>query len=162
VSSESKWLPVVRISKNVPLLAASAPHDTMPVNASPWRIAMPPRPLAKLRKVCLALPEAHEVEAWGEPTFRVRNKLFAMYANADNHHGNGRHAVWIKAQKADQLQLIKAAPECYFVPPYVGKGGWIGVWLDSQTNWDAVREFLEDGYRMTAPARLIGQLDKTV
>ena len=37
-------------------------------------------PLPKLRKLCLALPEAHEVEAWGEPTFRVKNKLFAMFA----------------------------------------------------------------------------------
>jgi len=50
------------------------------------------RPLARLRKLCLALPEAHEVEAWGEPTFRVRNKLFGMYAAASNHHGAGRPA----------------------------------------------------------------------
>ncbi len=47
----------------------------------------PPRPLTRLRKLCLALPEAHEVEAWGEPTFRVRNKLFAMYASSGNHMG---------------------------------------------------------------------------
>jgi hypothetical protein len=120
---------------------------------------MPPRPLAKLRKLCLALPEAHEVEAWGEPTFRVRNKLFAMYASAQNHHGNGRHAVWIKAQKADQARLVQAAPEYYFVPPYVGKGGWIGAWLNAQTDWDAVREFLVEGYCMTAPARLVATLD---
>lgn len=53
---------------------------------------MPRSPLPRLRKLCLALPEAHEVEAWGEPTFRVRNKLFAMYADAGNHHGNGRSA----------------------------------------------------------------------
>jgi predicted DNA-binding protein (MmcQ/YjbR family) len=120
---------------------------------------MPPRPLAKLRKLCLALPEAHEVEAWGEPTFRMRNKLFAMYANAQNHHGNGRHAVWIKSQKADQARLIKAAPESYFVPPYVGKGGWIGAWLDSHTDWNAVAEFLTEGYRMTAPPRLTQRLN---
>ena len=58
---------------------------------------MAPRPLTRLRKLCLALPQAHEVEAWGEPTFRVRNKLFAMYAAAGNHHGDGRPAVWCKA-----------------------------------------------------------------
>ena len=63
---------------------------------------MPPSPLTRLRKLCLALPEAHEVEAWGEPTFRVRNKMFAMYASAGNHHGSGRAAVWCKAwQTAD-------------------------------------------------------------
>jgi hypothetical protein len=121
---------------------------------------MPPRPLTRLRKLCLALPEAHEVEAWGEPTFRVRNKLFAMYANANTHHGNGRHAVWIKAAKADQARLLRAAPECYFMPPYVGKGGWVGVWLNGDTDWEFVQELLAEGYRMTAPNRLIGQLDE--
>jgi len=59
-------------------------------------------PLARVRALCLALPEAHEVVAWGEPTFRVRNKLFAMYASAGNHHGAGRAAVWIKAARSSQ------------------------------------------------------------
>jgi hypothetical protein len=66
---------------------------------SPKRRAAP-SPLIRLRKLCLGLPEAHEVEAWGEPTFRVRNKLFAMYAAANNHHGGGR----------------PAAPKRFFVP----------------------------------------------
>ena len=56
-----------------------------------------PTPLPRLRKICLTLPGAHEVEAWGEPTFRVKNKLFAMYAADGNHHGSGRSSVWIKA-----------------------------------------------------------------
>lgn len=120
---------------------------------------MPPRPLSRLRKLCLALPEAHEVEAWGEPTFRVRNKMFAMYANAANHHGNGRHAVWLKGAPGDQARLIHAAPEYYFVPPYVGPSGWIGIWLDGQTDWDDVAEFLGEAYRLVAPKRLLKQLD---
>jgi hypothetical protein len=76
-----------------------------------------------LRKICLALPEAHEVKAWGEPTFRVRNKLFAMYASANTLHGAGRPAVWLKSVRKDQQRMVRAAPDCYFVPPYVGKGG---------------------------------------
>jgi len=76
------------------------------------------------------LPEAREQIAWGEPTFRVRKKLFAMYANADNHHGRGRSAVWIKARAVNQHLLIVADPDRFFVPPYVGPGGWVGVWLD--------------------------------
>ena len=91
---------------------------------------MPPRPLTRLRKLCLALPEAHEVEAWGEPTFRVRNKLFAMYAAAENHHGAGRPAVWCKAAPGNQALMVRAEPRRYFVPPYVGPRGWVGVWLD--------------------------------
>src|SRR5256885_8833552 len=89
-----------------------------------------PRALTRLRKLCLALPEAHEVEAWGEPTFRVRNKLFAMYASAATHHGSGRPAVWCKAGAGNQALMVQAAPERFFVPPYVGPIGWIGICLD--------------------------------
>src|SRR6185436_9951636 len=99
---------------------------------------MAPRPLLRLLKICLALPEAHEVEAWGEPTFRVRNKIFAMYASASNHHGNGRPSVWMKSTRDDQARMIKAAPKTFFSPPYVGKSGWVGMWLDGQVDWDCV------------------------
>lgn len=58
---------------------------------------MPVTPLPRLR----SLPEAHEVTAWGEPTFRVRNKMFAMFASAATHHGKGRPAAWVKADPAD-------------------------------------------------------------
>src|SRR5476649_1130109 len=97
---------------------------------------MPPRPITRLRKLCLALPEAHEVEAWGEPTFRVRNKMFAMFASAKTHHGRGRPGVWFKATREDQAKLVQAAPDCFFVPPYVGKSGWVGAWLDGVADWD--------------------------
>ena len=120
---------------------------------------MPPAPLIRLRKLCLAFPEAHEQEAWGEPTFRVRNKLFAMYASATNHHGAGRHAVWIKAVAANQALMVKHAPQRFFVPPYVGPSGWIGVWLDNAPDWAEIRDLLEDGYRRTAPKKLLAQLD---
>src|SRR5213596_1583121 len=88
---------------------------------------MPRSPLDRLRKLCLELPEAHEAEAWGEPTFRVRNKLFAMYAAAGNHHGGGRPAVWCKAADGNQGLMVRAAPHRFFVPPYVGPSGWVGV-----------------------------------
>lgn len=120
---------------------------------------MPPRPLTRLRKVCLGLPEAHEVEAWGEPTFRVRNKIFAMYASADNHHGGGRPAVWLKAAPGQQAQMIKAMPQTYFKPPYVGASGWVGIWLDGDPDWESIAEFLSDSYRLIAPKRLVSQLD---
>lgn len=107
-----------------------------------------------MRKLCLALPEAHEVEAWGEPTFRVRNKLFAMYASAGNHHGGGRPAVWCKAAPGNQSLMVRAAPDRFFVPPYVGPSGWVGVWLNGRVNWKELGDLLEDGYRLTAPKRL--------
>jgi predicted DNA-binding protein (MmcQ/YjbR family) len=121
---------------------------------------VPSRPITRLRKLCQALSEAHEVVAWGEPTFRVRNKMFAMYADAANHHGNGRDAVWVKAAPGDQAKMVGAAPECFFVPPYVGPKGWVGIWLDGVIDWDDVAEFLRDGYRLVAPKRLCALLDQ--
>ncbi len=120
---------------------------------------MPPAPLTRLRKLCLALPEAHEVEAWGEPTFRVRNKLFAMYANAANHHGGGRPGVWCKAAPGNQGYMVQAAPDRFFVPPYVGPKGWVGVYLDGGVDWAELAELLRDSYRLTAPKRMHALLD---
>jgi hypothetical protein len=120
---------------------------------------MPPSPLVRLRKLCLALPEAHEVEAWGEPTFRVRNKLFAMYAAPNNHHGGGRPAVWCKAAPGNQSLMVRAAPDRFFVPPYVGPSGWVGVWLDRDPDWAEVRDLMRDSYRLTAPKKLQTLLD---
>lgn len=117
----------------------------------------PPAALVRVRSLCLALPEAHEVEAWGEPTFRVRNKLFAMYAAADR-HGGGRPAVWVRAGAGNQPLMTAAAPERFFVPPYVGPRGWVGVWLDGGADWDELTVLLRDAYRLTAPRRLAGAL----
>lgn len=119
---------------------------------------MPPRPLTRLRKLCLALPEAHEVEAWGEPTFRVRNKMFATFASPDTHHGNGRAAVWLKAGKGNQAAMVADAPDRYFVPPYVGPSGWVGVHLDADTDWTEVAELVRDAWRLTAPRKLLALL----
>jgi predicted DNA-binding protein (MmcQ/YjbR family) len=112
-------------------------------------------PLPRVRKICLALPGAHEVEAWGAPTFRVKNKLFAMYAGPGNHHHDGRPAIWVKAAPGNQQLMMAAAPNRYFSPPYVGKGGWIGMFLDRRVNWTDVKELLGDGYELTAPRKSV-------
>ena len=116
--------------------------------------------LARFRKVCLALPEAHEKIAWGAPTFRVRDKLFAHYRN--NHHGDGRVAAWLKALPEDQEQLVAADPERFFVPPYVGPRGWVGVRLDRKVQWGMVADLTARAYRLTAPPRLAALLDEKV
>ena len=121
---------------------------------------MPPSPLTRLRKLCLALPEAHEVEAWGEPTFRVRNKLFAMYAAPNNHHGGGRPAVWCKAAPGNQSLMVRVVPDRFFVPPYVGPSGWVGVWLDRDPDWAEVGDLMSDSYRLIAPKKLQALLDQ--
>ena len=116
-------------------------------------------PLDRLRKVCLALPESHEVEAWGEPTFRVKNKLFAMYAAANNHHGAGRPGVWIKSAHVTQDMLVRAQPDRYFAPPYVGPKGWVGAFLDKKPDWDVITDLVRDAYMLTVPKRMKAALE---
>ena len=118
---------------------------------------MPRDPLPRLRKLCLALPEAREVEAWGAPTFRVKT-IFAMYAGPGNDHHGGRAGVWLKAAPGNQALMMGAAPDRFFVPPYVGPSGWIGVWLDSpKTDWEELAELLRDAWRLSAPKKLVAR-----
>ena len=117
-------------------------------------------PLERLRAICLGLPEAHEVVAWGEPTFRVRNKLFAMYAGAETHHGRGIAGVWVKSTHVNQDLLLRADPARFFLPPYVGPSGWVGVRLDGKPDWETISELLRDAYRLIAPQKLLAALDQ--
>ena len=101
-----------------------------------------------LRKICLALPEVIEKEAWGEPTFRLRGRMFAMYDN--NHHDAGRIAVWRKAPLGFQSMMVAEAPDGFFVPPYVGANGWVGVRLDLDVDWKEIAGVMQQAYRMAA------------
>jgi predicted DNA-binding protein (MmcQ/YjbR family) len=109
--------------------------------------------IQRLRELCLALPAAFEKEAWGECTFRVTGG--SMFAMTDNdHHGSKHIAVWVKAPRDVQEILVHADAKRFFVPPYVGSKGWIGVRLDYKVDWDELAEILRDGYSMSAPKRL--------
>src|SRR5215470_161871 len=112
-------------------------------------------PLDRLREICLALPEAEERETWECPTFRVRDKIYAMYVEDED----DRPAFWAKAPPGNQTHLVEADPDRFFVPPYVGHKGWIGMRLDRRVTWREVAVVVERSYRMTAPKRLVQKLD---
>ena len=103
----------------------------------------------RLRKICLAFPEAQEKEAWGDPTFRVKDKIFAM-----EKRGDGRVSVWFKAPPGSQQVLIGADPDTFFRPPYVGHKGWVGMRLDKKPDWKEVAVLIRRSYRLTAPKKL--------
>ena len=105
--------------------------------------------LDHVRRTCLALPEAYEKVAWGAPTFRVGKRQFAMFL--DNHHGDGRVALWCKAPDGAQEELVASNPDAFFVPPYVGGGGWVGIRLDRGLEWDLVAGLLREAYAEAAP-----------
>lgn len=77
----------------------------------------------------------------------------------DNHHGDGRVALVCPAPPGVQADLVEQEPHRFFVPPYVGGRGWLGVRLDVDVDWDEVARICQDAYRMVAPKALVAQLD---
>jgi hypothetical protein len=138
--------------------AKTAPSKAAFAKRHPIKTPPIPSAVARLRKICLALPEAAEVEAWGEPTFRVNGKIFAMHASSGTHHGAGRPAVWILSVSMEQDLVLRARPDRYFKPPYVGPSGWIGAWLDNSPPWGEIEELLRDGWRRRAPKKIAALL----
>ena len=110
--------------------------------------------LVKLREVCLGLPETSERLSHGAPTFFIREKRAFVMVMTD-HHGDGRFALWCAAPDGMQKMLVEADPERFFVPPYVGHRGWLGVRLDRGLHWDEVAGIAEDAYAEVAPKKLV-------
>ncbi len=134
---------------------ARAPSDTglhYPVVMARTR-----NPVARVHKIIDAWPETKETISHGAPTFWGGKRTFASLW--DNHHGDGIQALWIKSTKDAQDDLVAADPETFFVPPYMGPSGWIGVRIDRGPDWDMIASLLEEAYRMVAPKRALKQLD---
>jgi hypothetical protein len=103
------------------------------------------RILTRIRKLCLELPEASERLSHGAPTFFVRDKKAFLMVLTD-HHGDGRFAIWCAAPDGMQHTLVDAEPQKFFVPPYVGHRGWLGVSLDGELDWNELAGIVEDAY----------------
>ncbi len=120
-------------------------------------MAAPRGSIERLRQICLALPETTERLSHGEPTFFIRDrKTFVMCAD---HHHDDRLAFWCAAPDGFQRMLVEAEPDRFFIPPYVGHRGWLGVRLDVPVDWDEIRAIVEGAYREVAPRRLVAELD---
>lgn len=114
--------------------------------------------LDEVRRICAALPEVTERLSHGAPTWFVRGKqTFVMFH--DDHHDDGRLAIWCAAPPGVQAQLVEQEPRRFFRPPYVGHRGWLGVQLDIHLDWAEVAEICADAYRQVAPAKLVAALD---
>ena len=105
-----------------------------------------------VRDVCLALPEVEERVGHGMPHYKVAGKTFAMLAV--NHHGDGRIALWLHAPPGAQQLRAQGEPALYFVPPYVGRRGWLGVHLDKGNDWNTIAQRVREAYARVAPGAL--------
>ena len=103
--------------------------------------------LARVRRICLAIPGTIEKISHGAPTFFTPKRVFAMFA--DNHHGDGHVAAWIPAGTGVQAALIEEGPDAYFRPPYVGVAGWVGVEL-CRVDDDQLGALIREAFRLTA------------
>lgn len=115
-------------------------------------------PLTKIREICLAFPETNERLSHGSPGFFVRDKKSFGHFH-DDHHNDGRIAIWCPAPPGVQEQMLEAEPARFFRPPYVGGRGWLGVNLDVDPDWEEMAGILEEAYRHVAPKTLVKQLD---
>jgi hypothetical protein len=114
--------------------------------------------LEQVRRICLDLPEVTERLSHGSPTWFVRGKkTFVTFV--DDHHGDGRLAIWCAAPPGAQTQAVEQEPERFFRPPYVGGRGWLGVELDKDPDWDEMTAICAEAYRQVAPKTLIAELD---
>jgi hypothetical protein len=123
-----------------------------------WRMSDAANALERVREFCRSLPETEERLSHGAPTFWAGGKkTFVMFH--DDHHGDGRLALWCAAPEGLQDMLVDAAPEHYFVPAYVGHRGWIGVRLDGDLDWEEITGVIEDAWLTVAPKRLVRDYD---
>jgi predicted DNA-binding protein (MmcQ/YjbR family) len=113
-----------------------------------------------VREVCLSFPEAEEVISHGSPDFRVRGKSFASYVV--NHHGDGRVALWLNSPAGSQDHYLKSEPKFFFVPPYVGPRGWLGVHLDKGLSWHRIASLVRQAYEKVAPRPLVNSIGETI
>ena len=109
-----------------------------------------------VREVCLSLPEAEEYLSHGSANFRVRGKTFATYVV--NHHGDGRVALWLNSPPGAQTHHVQSAPKHFFIPPYVGPRGWLGVQLDKGLSWQRIALLTRQAYEKSAPPPLVSSL----
>ena len=112
-----------------------------------------------VRDLCLWLPEAEEFLSHGTPNFRVRGKTFATFTV--NHHGDRRVALWLPAPGGAQDHYTRLDPENFFIPPYVGPRGWLGVRLDGTLAWKRVAALVRGAYEHVAPASLQSRIGTT-
>ena len=110
--------------------------------------------LGHVRAACLALPEAVERLSHGSSSFFIGGKkCFVMFV--DDHHGDGRMGIWCAAPPGVQAELVDEDPQRFFVPPYVGGRGWLGVRLDRDPDWQELGGIVVEAWRCVAPKKLL-------
>jgi len=113
-----------------------------------------------VREICLSLPESDEVSSRGNPNFRVNKKTFAIFVV--NHHGDGRIGLWLNSPPGDQAYYAQNEPEHFYIPPYIGPAGWLGMELKKDLSWDTTAKIIQRGCTYKAPKKLLPVLGPSI
>ena len=115
--------------------------------------------LDRLRHITATLPEVSERLSHGTPTFfvRARKTLVQLW---DGHHDDDRLHLWAPAPPGVQAEMVAREPERFFVPPYVGHRGWLGIDLEVDVDWEEIEAIIIEAYRLVAPKTLVRRLDE--
>ena len=110
-------------------------------------------PLEQIRGKCLSFPETSERNSHGAPSFFIQGKKAFVHYH-DNHHGDGKLAIWCAAPSGVAALLVESEPEIYYVPAYVGHLGWVGVRLDREAAWEDVSAAIDNAFLTRAPKKI--------
>ncbi|MEE2034140.1 MmcQ/YjbR family DNA-binding protein [Rhodococcus chondri] len=114
--------------------------------------------LARVRELALVFPGAAEKISHGRPFFYTKT-AFAVYGGGVKDTGAQFPRSLIVKPDAGEREALLAAPHGY-PPAYLAPSGWIGFDLDrDDVDWDEVGELLDMSFRVTAPAKLVRELD---
>ncbi len=108
--------------------------------------------LNKMRSICLALPETQETMTWGNPHFRVKDKIFAGYSEKGD-----KRSIGFKLEMDHALELI-SLDERFTKSAYVGKHGWVSVDANAVDDWHYIETLVHESFRLIAPKRVLAQL----
>jgi hypothetical protein len=141
------------------MATVSEPSDsTQGQSERPYSAAESARALAAVREACLGLPEVSERPSHGSPAFFIRDKVtFVMFL--DNHHSDGRLAIWCAAPAGVQVEMLETERARFFRPPYVGHRGWLGVHL-LEVDQAELNAIVLEAYKTAAPKKLLARLDR--
>jgi predicted DNA-binding protein (MmcQ/YjbR family) len=106
--------------------------------------------LARLREICLKLPEAEETVTFGHPTFRRGKKTFAVLEEY-----RGELSIAFRVERT--LQEIFLKDPRFFRTPYVGKHGWVSLRAAGRLRWSEVRELITESHRLALQAEQSGR-----
>lgn len=112
-----------------------------------------------MRRICLSFPEVEERLSHGHAAWFVRGKRqFATFHAS--HHDVVRPHLWCAAPPGAQASLVAARPDRYFLPPYVGQRGWLGMYLDGVVDPRELEGVLTEAYREACPPGLLARFDR--